>query len=233
VTGKLDLIADRLALQGLILRGGLAFGSSESRPAGPTGVPASVVLLAGNAGARYWRHFRQWLQTQPVNLINPLDTWSREIIGAIASEFGGLAASPSDRPFLPFQQWAMRAEGLRPSPLGILMHPQYGLWHAWRGALIFGEGDVANEVRALNQAPAHPIHLCDLCIEKPCTKTCPVAAHSGAGFDYQSCLSHVRSARGAQCRTDGCLDRNACPYGAEWRYPAEVQAFHMKAFARE
>ena len=70
-------------------------------------------------------------------LANPLDTWSREVIGEVAEEFGARAVSPSDRPYLPFQQWAMRAEGLRPSPLGILMHPEYGLWHAYRGALLF------------------------------------------------------------------------------------------------
>ena len=37
---------------------------------------------------------------------------------------------------------------------------------------------------------------------------------------------------GAPCRDGGCLDRNACPYGTEYRYPADVQAFHMAAFAR-
>ena len=34
------------------------------------------------------------------------------------------------------------------------------------------------------------------------------------------------------CRDGGCFDRNACPYGADFRYPAEAQAFHMAAFAR-
>ncbi len=31
---------------------------------------------------------------------------------------------------------------------------------------------------------------------------------------------------------DGCLDRNACPYGTAYRYPADEQAFHMAAFMR-
>ena len=119
----------------------------------------------------------------------------------------------------------MRAEGLKPSPLGILMHPEYGLWHAYRGALLFDRelsfpqrGDV--------------VHLCDACVEKPCLKACPVDAYTGNGFVYQACLGHVRGPDGEACRTLGCLDRNACPYGAEFRYPAEVQAFHMKSFMR-
>ena len=91
---------------------------------------------------------------QPPAIANPLDTWSREVIGAVAETFGARAVSPSDRPYLPFQQWAMRAEGLRPSPLGILMHPQYGLWHAYRGALLF-EDEIAFERLAAE------LHLCD------------------------------------------------------------------------
>ena len=79
----------------------------------------------------------------------------------------------------------MRAEGLRPSPLGILMHPQYGLWHAYRGALLF-DVDVSIE------APRAVIHLCDLCDGKPCLKSCPVGAYSQTGFAYQDCLGHVR-----------------------------------------
>ena len=62
-------------------------------------------------------------------------------------------------------------------------------------------------------------------------KACPVDAYSSEGFAYQSCLAHVRGAAGEPCRSGGCLDRNACPYGAAYRYPAEVQAFHMASFA--
>lgn len=118
----------------------------------------------------------------------------------------------------------MRAEGLRPSPLGILMHPQYGLWHAYRGALLFED--------EISVQPAEAaIHLCDACVEKPCMKSCPVDAYSAEGFAYQFCLAHVRGPKGEPCRTGGCLDRNACPYGVAYRYPADLQAFHMAAFA--
>jgi epoxyqueuosine reductase QueG len=147
------------------------------------------------------------------------------VIRAVATEFGARAVSPSDRPYLPFQQWAMRAEGLKPSPLGILMHPEYGLWHAYRGALLF-------DVEVLIQAPHEVIHLCDLCPGKPCLKSCPVDAYSQAGFAYQACLGHVRGPSGEPCRIGGCLDRNACPYGTAYRYPADEQAFHMAAFMR-
>ena len=162
----------------------------------------------------------------------PLDTWSREVIGKVAEAFGVRAVSPSDRPYLPFQQWAMRAEGLKPSPLGILMHPEYGLWHAYRGALLFGDGDVVEALESARQATHAPIHLCDLCLGKPCLNACPVGAYSAGGFAYQDCLSHVRGPAGGACRESGCLARNACPYGLAYTYPASVQAFHMEAYAR-
>lgn len=183
------------------------------------------MLLVGNAGAGYWRHFSRWRESQPSSLANPLDTWSRMVIGGVAEESGALVLMPNDRPFSPFQQWAMRAEGLKPSPLGLLVHPVYGLWHAFRGALLF-------DVEIAIQAPENQIHPCSLCDGKPCLNACPVAAHTASGFAYERCVSHVRGPRGAPCREQGCLARNACPIGLEHRYPAKVQAFHQKAFAR-
>ncbi|MBB6464764.1 ferredoxin [Aminobacter lissarensis] len=219
-----DQISAALAAHGLIQRGGFVLSNGDVAPDGPSDKPARSVLLVGQTGAAPWSHFQRWREAQPVNLQNPLDSWSREVIGAVAREFGARAVSPSDKPFLPFQQWAMRAEGLRPSPLGILIHPEYGLWHAYRGALLFEIELPFGEVREQS-------HLCDLCIGKPCLKSCPVDAYSEAGFAYEQCLGHVRGPSGGACRTRGCLDRNACPYGVAYRYPEDVQAFHMKSYA--
>ena len=216
--------AAALAPSGLILRGGLNFAEGEDRPPGPDGRPARAVLLVGNGGAAYWSQFSRWRAGQPASIPNPLDTWSRAAIRVAADAVGARVVMPNDRPFQPFQQWAMRAEGLKPSPLGLLIHPRFGLWHAFRGALLL---DVEIEIQAVAEA----IHLCDLCVGKPCLNGCPAGAHTGAGFAYQACLSHVRGNEGAACRAGGCLARNACPEGAEWRYPAKVQAFHQRAFA--
>ena len=217
-------ISDLLARNGLILRGGFRFRQDEAAPAGMSGGAARSVLLVGQAGDAPWPHFVRWRES-PSEAANPLDTWSREVIGAAAQAVGARAVSPSDRPYLPFQQWAMRAEGLKPSPLGILIHPLYGLWHAYRGALLF-EDEIDVPDAGLQ------VHLCDACPGKPCLKACPVGAYSAAGFDHAACLSHVRGGQGEPCRSSGCLDRNACPYGVEWRYRPEAQAFHMAAFAR-
>ncbi|MBA3446532.1 MAG: hypothetical protein H0T56_02790, partial [Pseudaminobacter sp.] len=176
------MIEDALAAHGLIPRGGFVFEPSDSTPPGPSGAPAKSVLLVGQAGAAPWPHFLRWRQTQPDGLQNPLDAWSREVIGAVAEKFDARAVSPSDKPWLPFQQWAMRAEGLKPSPLGILMHPEYGLWHAFRGALLF---DVEIALPPLEKQD----HPCDACDGKPCLNSCPVGAFSAAGLAYETCLT--------------------------------------------
>ena len=212
-----------LAPHGLILRGGFDFHPGEDAPPGPSRT-AGAILLVGQAGFAAWPHFRAWLAGQPKAPPDPLDAWSREVVEKAASAVGARAAFPFDKPYLPFQRWAMRAEGLKPSPLGILMHPEYGLWHAYRGALLFD--------RPLGLTPhSPPAHLCDSCVEKPCLHACPVKAYSVSGFAYQPCLGHVRSPAGKACRATGCLARNACPFGRAYRYPADMQAFHMAAFA--
>lgn len=217
-------ISASLATTGLALRGGFNFGEADDPPPGPSGKAAKSVVLVGHAGATHWPHFQAWRRDQPEDLGDPLDCWSRDVIGGIARKHGARAVSPSDRPYLPFQHWAMRAEGLKPSPLGILMHPVYGLWHAYRGALLL-------EVTVPAGEATETIHLCGLCLGKPCLKSCPAGAHSEEGFAYQACLAHVRSKAGQSCRAAGCLDRNACPHGMSYRYPEEMQAFHMRAFA--
>jgi hypothetical protein len=155
-------------------------------------------------------------------MIDPLDTCSRHVLDPIADTVGARAVYPSDKPWLPFQQWAMRAEGLKPSPPGILMHPDFGLWHAYRGALLF-------DVEIAIEPPRNPIHLCDACDGKPCMNSCPVDAVTDAGFDHASCRDHVVSAPGNTCRYHGCLARAACPFGT-YAYCQEQAAFHMEAF---
>lgn len=214
-----------LARSGLQVRGGFNFTAGETAPEGPRGRPAKSVLLAGHGGGWFWRFFRQWLDALNRAPDNPLDKWSRHVLGAIARECGARAVYPSDIPYLPFQQWAMRGEGLKPSPLGILIHPEYGLWHAYRGALLFDHE--FQFAKAEN-----PIHLCERCAGKPCQNSCPAGAVSETGYVVEPCRSHVGSWKGAECRTGGCIARNACPFGSGYRYSPEQQAFHMAAFLR-
>ncbi len=213
-----------LGVHGVFVRGSLSFHEGEG-PLLTDGTPARGVVLLGNIGGSIWPAFSKWLD-MPVNRTrkNPLDDWSKAIIRPVASGLAATAYFPSDPPWQPFQRWAMQAERLKASPLGILIHPDYGLWHGYRGALGFADALAGMEV-----SPFSP-HPCDLCVEKPCLAACPVGAIAAAGFDLSGCRSHLRTPQGqVGCMAGGCLARNACPVGANYRYPAEQLAFHMAA----
>lgn len=211
---RADLCA-LLAPSGLALRGVFPLEDGEA-PAG-----FSTGVLVGHLGGGFWPAFEAWHDARP-GTADPLDEWSKEIIGAAASAAGGRAVFPSDKPFAPFQRWAMRAEGLRPGPLGVLMHPEAGPWHAYRGAILF-----ERSFQFMPEAGAHP---CDTCETKPCLTACPVMAISAEAFNVRVCRAHLATPEGAPCMDGGCLARNACPVGSGFRYSAAQQSFHQRAF---
>ncbi len=217
---RLEELADALLPTGLRLRGVVRLEAGQG-PQLPNGEPSQTVVLLGNVGGSIWEAFSHWRQDYKGP--DPLDTWSRTVIEPTAAKFGALAVFPSDRPYHPFQQWAMQAEGLAPSPLGILIHPQYGLWHGYRGALIFSEQRAPTPV----VQGAHP---CNKCAEMPCVFACPANALAASAFFILGCRDHLATEEGSTgCLRHGCAARNACPVGAEYRYSPEQLRFHMDA----
>ncbi|HLJ72900.1 MAG TPA: hypothetical protein VKU03_16415 [Roseiarcus sp.] len=210
---------------GLVPRGALRLDEAERH--GPLAECATIVLI-GVAGRQGWSAFAgspERLDGAP----HPLDRWSQRVIGALAKALGCRALYPfGGPPYWPFPRWAMRAEPLHVSPLGMLIHPDYGLWHSYRGALAFSE---ALQIPALESRPSP----CESCAARPCLKACPVGAFSSDGYDAARCAAHLRSGTGRDCMEGGCLARRACPIGVEFAQSEEQARFHMKAFlaARE
>jgi len=220
----LDQITAALEPHGLVPRGGFVFDSACGAPERADGVQPQSVMLIGHFGSSIWPHFDAWHRLH-AGAADPLDSWSKQVLNSVAAKFSATAVFPSDQPYLPFQQWAMRAEGLQPSPLGLLIHPCYGLWQAYRGALLFAE-------RMAFQSPTPIVHPCDTCVDKPCLRTCPVDAFDGAGYAVNTCRNHLSGVAGRFCMEGGCLARRACPVGREHAYVPAQQQFHMAAFRR-
>jgi hypothetical protein len=207
---------------GLVPRGALLLQESER-----VGALADLrtVILAGMAGREGWGAFAASPEARD-GLADPLDRWSRRVLEALAGELGARALFPfGGPPFLPFQQWARRAEPVHPSPIGILIHPRFGLWHSYCGALAFREALDVPE-------PAAVASPCDSCAGRWCLSGCPVGAFSGAGYNVAACAGHLKSAAGADCMSFGCRARGACPVGAEHVYGPEQANFIMRAFLR-
>jgi hypothetical protein len=224
--GVLSELRAALAPHGVFLRGVVNLAEGEAAPLLNDGQAARSVVLLGNIGGSLWPSFQRWRDGLPDRGgENPLDRWSKAVIKPVAQHLGATAYFPSDPPWQPFQQWAMRAEGMKPSPLGILIHPQYGLWHGYRGAL-----GLDRELAAT--VPAGQSHACDHCRDKPCLSSCPANAILAAGFQRMPCRSHLKTRQGeAGCLSSGCVARNACPVGTEHRYSAEQLHFHMAALS--
>lgn len=194
-------------------------------PAADDLTDAGAVVLAGFIGSSNWRHFEESAEARDGEP-DALDRWSFRIIGAVADELGAAALFPFiGPPWLPFLRWAQKAEPLHPSPIGMLIHPDWGLWHSFRGALAFQE---RFDLPAQDRRPSP----CDSCSDKPCLTTCPVAAFKKNSYDVAACVAHIETTQGGDCMNEGCRARRACPVGAAYRYSPEQANFHMRAFRR-
>jgi hypothetical protein len=209
-----------IAREGFVALGWFTPKPADGVPEVDAGGPARFVILIGNAGPAMFRRFARERQTGE----DALDRWCADTIGTLAATLGARAVFPSDKPALPFLTWA-RASGLsHSSPLGLNIHADYGLWHAYRAALLF---PIAFDLPASSSK-----HPCESCVGKPCLTACPVHAFDGRSYDVETCVDHIASALGTECMEGGCLARRACPVGRQYAYEPGQMQFHMLAFRK-
>ncbi len=205
---------------GLRLVGAFHPGPEDGAPDG-----VRTLVLLGPADGAMWTVFSGSTEAhdgQP----DPLDRWSRRIIGQLADRLGAVALFPfGGPPWNPFQRWAARGESAVASPVGMQATPRRGLWASYRGALGF-----AADVPLDDFAPGPSGAPCLGCAA-PCLGACPVDAFAGGRYDVPACVAHVTGPAGAGCRS-GCLVRAICPAGVEVELPVEQRRFHMAAFLR-
>lgn len=179
-------------------------------------IQPKVIAIVGNVGSSIWPAFTAARHGQPELT---LDRWTKAVLDDIAVTTDARALYPFEGPpFWPFIQWAVRTGSLFSSPIGLTIHPVFGLWHAFRGALLFDQ-DPGLETTA----SASP---CASCMDRPCLNTCPVSAFSDQGYDFEACLGYL-DAGPNPCRSGGCEARKSCPIGKSHHYLAEHAAFHM------
>lgn len=180
------------------------------------------LVLIGNAGPAMFARFA----SERDSARDLMDHWTQDVLTPLANELEARVVFPFDTPHPPFLTWARAAGAGHPSPLGMNIHPEFGLWHAYRAAFLFDE--------AIAVPPAHETKSpCETCMDKPCLATCPVSAFSaGGGYDVPACVTHLGASEGERCRSGGCMARNACPVGLEYFYSPDQTGFHMVAFMK-
>lgn len=212
ITEQLDTALYQI---GLSTRGGFHAQADESLLSN-----MATLILIGNTGPRMWQIFSRDVPENP----HPLDTWTRRVLTPVARDFGAQVVFPFDGPpYHPFQRWAMRADDVTPSLIGPLIHPVYGMWHAYRGAFLFED---RLELPPKRSTPS-PCMTCD---DKPCLDTCPVSAFRPGAYDVAACREHIAALQGKPCLSMGCAARRACPVGRDHIYEPDQAAFHMTHF---
>jgi hypothetical protein len=200
----------------LAVMGGFHAKDDASLPKG-----AQTLLLIGPAEPRFWPHLKAQPEWQS-GAADPIDRWSRRVIGEIAYAAQAEAIFPfGGAPWHPFYQWALRSGRAWDSPVRLLVHDQMGLFASYRGALALRD--------ALTLPPSAE-NPCDTCATKPCLTACPVQALSSGGYDLAACHDFLDKSNGADCMNHGCNARRACPVSQAYARLSEQSAFHMRQF---
>jgi ferredoxin-like protein FixX len=217
-------LAVELETFGLHLRGVLNLATEEVKSLKIDSHGDHSIALAGNIGSSYWPVFSVSPEYQDGHP-DPLDRWSRRVAEQVAEVSGTRAIYPFEGPpYYPFLQWAERAEALSQSPLGLMIHPQYGLWHSYRFGLLIPHSHAPDQKNISVESP------CLSCEARPCLHACPANAFSAKGYDVDSCAAHLKATPDASCHQQGCMARLACPVGEAYRYEAVQHSFHLRAF---
>ncbi len=188
----------------------------------------SIVAIA-NGGGAFWKAFQRHARENPgwLERENPLDDFTqvvieREICPALSG--AGVAHTivypfMGGGPTLNFMELGKVAGLGGPSIIGVLVHPVFGPWIAFRAALLLEE-----ELDAPGAAAG--FDPCPRCAARTCVSACPAGAVSHpAGWDIPRCLAH-RVEREAEC-APRCAARVACVLGPEHRYPDDELAYHQ------
>lgn len=200
------------------------FGAFHLSP--EDGLPEAyrTLVLLGPEEPGFWPHLTaqpEWQDGRP----DPIDRWSRRVIGRIACDLGGKAHFPfGGPPYRPFYQWALKSGRAWASPVTLLVHDRAGLMVSYRGAIA---------LRERLDLPAPPAASpCDTCDGKPCLTACPPGALGATGYDVPACQAFLDTPAGADCLSSGCALRRACPVSRGYGRLPQQSAYHMRLFHR-
>jgi len=224
--------------------------------------PSGSLLLVGSYGNKLWN----CIPADDRLKENPVDDFSLSMISqTLTSVIGNTDwqilypnQSPSLSPRL--QRLGLCAGWHHPSPLGSGIHPEHGLWFAYRAVAYIklsvteiiksvtsaAPGLLEHEVidppqlidsEVINLMPVDSLGKsisqspCLSCVDQPCIAACPASALSYDDVpDLNACVTYRTSAQ-SPC-AERCLAREQCPIGIQYRYTDEqIRYFYQQSLS--
>lgn len=219
----MSCFSESLLESGFLLQGSIEFEDLDDQTIAPINDagfsfgPGERLVFFGQAGPTLWEESVR----KELHHDHPFDAVSVERTSAwMAAAFPDErfdVVYPTTDALIPLGQLTSQLGWGESSPLGISIHPTFGLWIAHRVAAITS-ADLYHE-------PADHESPCETCATNDCVSACPVGAVSStAAFDLTACAPY-RASEQSECAYQ-CLSRNACPVGAENRYGDKQMRHH-------
>lgn len=175
----------------------------------------SRILLLAHGGRTLWDRLEGKLDQA-----DPVDRHSRSAAETFMTDYVGAdfeTLHPLGEGFVPLQALGRAAGWAHPSPVGLDITREFGLWFAYR-VVVTTDADLPASKVVAGPSP------CDSCLDKPCIDACPAGAVGVGGIDGGRCMTYRLSAESA-C-ADRCLARLACPVAPEHRYSLGQVQYH-------
>lgn len=180
------------------------------------------LLLVGSAGGQLWSSL---VGRGELSRAHPVDTHCREALedfGDVLEREEGISSSlawpAGPHEHLPVSRLGELCGWSARSRMGLGIHPDHGLWFAYRGVVLL-------DIEPPRDSPVPVDAACLACEDSPCVSQCPAEAVGGSqGLDLRKCFDERERAE-ALCG-DRCLARLACPAGAASRYSLAQIAHH-------
>lgn len=199
-------VRERLARFGLNLT-----GTADGRGWDHVVPGCRSIAVVGSGGPALWEAF---VRAGPRPWRDPLDTFVRDAVRSVPMAGDGRWVFSSDAVDVDFRTLAVAAGLGWPSRLGLVLNPVYGPWLGLRAAWFTTE----------DLPPTGPLSASPACVgcSAPCVTACPGGA-VGDRFAIGACVAFRATDVGC---ASTCHARDACPVGAEHRYPAEERRYH-------
>ena len=224
-----------------------------------------LLLLFGNGGGKLWRQLALQEEKAKVDgtdigfadesadrlmtrsADSPVDSASRQLVLNLIANSASLEAFktrvlyPGPGNVLPLQQLGAIAGWHNASPLGTGIHPEWGVWFAYR-VLVWIGVPTPNEAPALpaqsanaqpQQSASPPVSLimgdvCLSCQSRACVSACPAEAIEFNASPNMDACARYRLSENSQC-ADRCKSREACPAGrADRQYSRAQINYHYR-----